>query len=314
VSPLAFDTWLNDYLAEEAIRAKSLLVTILGDSVAPHGGGIWLGALIGLLAPFGVNERLVRTSVFRLAAEGWLVAERQGRRSLYTLSPAGRRRIENADRRIYRQPEKSWDGRWTLVLSTGARSDARQRDLKRDLLWEGYALLAPGLYGHPGKGPGALPDIVHGLDLAKEVALFEASTVPGSTGIPDAQLVRNHWPLDSIAQRYQAFRQRFAPFAHGAAVGLDAKRAFQLCTLLVHAYRRVVLHDPQLPASLLPPDWPGHEAFVECGAIYRTAEQRAEEHFLSVVTAPGAPLTRETVQLMRRFAEALAPLAQDGPV
>jgi phenylacetic acid degradation operon negative regulatory protein len=46
--------------------ARSLLVTVFGDSVAPHGGRAWLGSLIGLLAPFGISERLVRTSVYRL--------------------------------------------------------------------------------------------------------------------------------------------------------------------------------------------------------------------------------------------------------
>ena len=34
-----------------------------------------LAGLIRLLAPFGINERLVRTSVFRLARDGWLKAK-----------------------------------------------------------------------------------------------------------------------------------------------------------------------------------------------------------------------------------------------
>jgi phenylacetic acid degradation operon negative regulatory protein len=40
-----------------------------------------LEALIDLLAPLGINERLVRTSVFRLAREGWLKAKPIGRRA-----------------------------------------------------------------------------------------------------------------------------------------------------------------------------------------------------------------------------------------
>jgi phenylacetic acid degradation operon negative regulatory protein len=31
-------------------------------------------------------------------------------------------------------------------------------------------------------------------------------------------------------------------------------------TLLIHAYRRVLLRDPLLPAALLPLDWPGAAA------------------------------------------------------
>ena len=41
-----------------------------------HGGAIWLGDLIELLAPLGINERLLRTSVFRLVAQNWLQSER----------------------------------------------------------------------------------------------------------------------------------------------------------------------------------------------------------------------------------------------
>jgi len=40
-----------------------------------------------LVRPFGISDRLVRTSVFRLAEEGWLDAQRDGRRSRYTLNP-----------------------------------------------------------------------------------------------------------------------------------------------------------------------------------------------------------------------------------
>ena len=53
-----------------------------------------LGSLIGLLERLGVNERLVRTTVFRLAKDDWLLAETEGRRSNYVLSPIGRRRFD----------------------------------------------------------------------------------------------------------------------------------------------------------------------------------------------------------------------------
>ena len=52
--------WLARTLAADPPRAKSLIVTVWGDALAPHGGGAWLGDLIRLLAPFTVNERLVR--------------------------------------------------------------------------------------------------------------------------------------------------------------------------------------------------------------------------------------------------------------
>src|SRR5450432_1724828 len=70
----AVTRWIQRTLKAEPPRAKSLIVTVWGDALGPHGGTAWLAGLIRLMAPFGINERLVRTSVFRLAQDGWLDA------------------------------------------------------------------------------------------------------------------------------------------------------------------------------------------------------------------------------------------------
>jgi len=61
---------LNQLIArfqeQTPIRASSLIITLYGDAIEPHGGTVWLGSLIGLLEPMGINERLIRTSIFRL--------------------------------------------------------------------------------------------------------------------------------------------------------------------------------------------------------------------------------------------------------
>ena len=71
--------WIARTLASDPPRARSLIVSVWGDALAPHGGVAWLSGLIRLMAPFGMNERLVRTSVFRLARDGWLSAQSRGR-------------------------------------------------------------------------------------------------------------------------------------------------------------------------------------------------------------------------------------------
>ena len=86
---------------QRPLRSGSLLMTILGDAIAPRGGRVTLGSLIRLAAPLGLPERLVRTSVARLAQDGWLAARRSGRTSEYKLSARGRRRFAAATRRIY---------------------------------------------------------------------------------------------------------------------------------------------------------------------------------------------------------------------
>lgn len=50
--------------------ARTLLVTVFGDCVEPHGGEVWAGSLLRLVEPLGINERLARTSLNRLVGEG----------------------------------------------------------------------------------------------------------------------------------------------------------------------------------------------------------------------------------------------------
>jgi len=69
------------------------------------------------MAPFGMNERLVRTSVFRLVRDGWLGAQSRGRRSRYRLTREGARRFDQAHHRIYTPPNPDWDGDWEVVLA-----------------------------------------------------------------------------------------------------------------------------------------------------------------------------------------------------
>src|SRR5205814_4986852 len=132
-------------LAADPPRARSLIVTVWGDALAPHGGSVWLAGLIRLMAPFGMSERLVRTSVFRLARDGWLATQSHGRRSRYRLTCEGARRFDQAHHRIYATPEPGWDGAWEIVLAppTAARAAARLK-LRDDLAWEGFGTLAAG--------------------------------------------------------------------------------------------------------------------------------------------------------------------------
>src|SRR5260221_2087592 len=129
--PRRLQRHLDQLLASRPPRATSLIVTLFGDAVLPHGGSIWLGSLIALAAPFGINERLVRTAVLRLSREGWLEARPLGRRSAYAATAAGRQRVEDATRRIYAAAPPRWDGRWCLVAAPPARLAKAEREALR---------------------------------------------------------------------------------------------------------------------------------------------------------------------------------------
>src|SRR5580698_7959619 len=96
---------------QRPLRGGLLIVTIFGDALMPRGGAIALGSLIDLTAPFGLNERLVRTAVSRLARDGWIEGRRSGKLSEYRLSKNGRTLFGEATKRIYGEPDTAWSGR-----------------------------------------------------------------------------------------------------------------------------------------------------------------------------------------------------------
>ena len=274
--PETLDRWIERTLKQDPPRSKSLIVTLFGDSLTPRTDSIWLGDLIAILRPFQVDERLARTSAFRLSEEGWLEAKREGRRSRYSLTPSGLHRVQHAYRRIYDPPVEHWDGRWTLVLLNKIRSPlARRIELRRELGWEGFGLLAPGIFLHPCADRAALHEVLERLTLAPNVAVLEARDLDAVSSCPMTKLAAECWNLELVAGQYRKFLKRFQPaFDALLSTGvsqiypLHPQTAFTLQTLLIHAFRRIVLHDPRLPAALLPKDWPGHTAYKLCREIY----------------------------------------------
>jgi phenylacetic acid degradation operon negative regulatory protein len=65
--PAVIKGLINDFTNRSPMRTNSLIVSIFGDVVTQHGHTLWLGSLVNALAPLGVNDRLVRTSVLTMA-------------------------------------------------------------------------------------------------------------------------------------------------------------------------------------------------------------------------------------------------------
>ena len=204
--------WIADFLESDPPRSKSLVMTIFGDAIVPHGGTIWLGSLIELLAPFGVNDRLLRTSVFRLAQEGWLSSQRDGRRSAYTIRPEALARFERAYRRIYAPLVVHWDGSWTLVIGPAGSIGAAERGaLRKELLWAGYGLISPGIFGHPASNAEALEDILVRNEVQGKLYVCHTTELPGVSTRPLRDMVGDCWDLSEVMAGYEKFIASFQP-------------------------------------------------------------------------------------------------------
>lgn len=299
--------WIAQYIEAEPPRAKSVAVTIFGDSIAPHGGTVWLGGLIDLLASFGVSDRLVRTSVFRLAEEGWLEAQREGRRSSYTLTARGVRRFERAYQRIYaplNQSGQDWQGEWTVVFGLAGSFDAVERGaLRKELLWEGFCMIAPGVFAHPSSQAEALKEILERVGVSDKVFACHASDLSGFGARPLSDLIAHGWELDAVIADYRRFIEQFQALCDYLRQenNCTPEQAFVIRTLLIHAFRRVQLHDPQLPLALLPADWPGTAAYALCRELYRLTYLGAEQHLEATLQNEEQEIGRAEPYFYARF-------------
>lgn len=291
--------WADRFLEANPPRAKSLVMTLFGDAIRPHGGALWLGSLIRLLAPFGISDRLVRTSVFRLAEDGWLSGQREGRRSLYTLRESAERRFTRAYNRVYSPTYLAWSGLWTLVFaSTGALNPQTRSELRKELNWEGFSAISPTVFVHPNPDHETLHEILQGYGVQRDVFVTTIEQATGMPGRPLAELVDEYWPLEAISQNYSRFIDHFDELPgliEELGAQLTPEHAFVTRSLLIHEYRRALLHDPRLPIELLPPDWAGKVAYELCRDVYNATWQRAEDYIMEALREedPEAPPTAE---------------------
>ncbi len=285
--PAAVSRLIDNFAQRRPLRTTSLIITVFGDTVSQHGDTLWLGSLVRCLEPLGVSERLVRTSVFRLVKEGWLVSERVGRRSYYRFTPYGSHEYARAARRIYSLETQPWDGRWQLIIPWDLADENREL-FRRSLYWQGYRNIAAGTYARPGSAGPELRDILDEFDADERVISMQAEMpTPGSRRAVRA-LVHENWQLAVVARHYREFQRRYAPLFRWLAREPDVrpKTAFVARTLLIHDYRRILLKDPPLPEELLPPAWPGAKALRATAAAYaRLAEPSAE--YISTVLENG---------------------------
>jgi phenylacetic acid degradation operon negative regulatory protein len=273
-------------------NARSVIVTVYGDSIMHHGGSAWLGSVIELVAPLGLNERVVRTSVFRLAKENWLISEQIGRRSYYRLTEDGRRRFDAAHGRVYHRASKPWDRHWTFVIVNFADMTAKRRtSLRSDLRWQGFGQLAHDVMLHPDPDEATLRQVLIESGAGKQTLVMRTTAEPWVAAEAQRDLIDRSWDMKRLAADYRTFLGTFRPVWQklSTADKLDPQTCFVVRTLLMHAYRRVLLRDPKLPDELLQANWPGTAARLLCRDLYKLIQGPAERHLMArLQTAEGS--------------------------
>jgi phenylacetic acid degradation operon negative regulatory protein len=240
--------------------------------------------------------------VFRLVNDEWLSCVKIGRRSYYSFTAFGQRQYEKSARRIYAARPHAWDGVWTLVIPAFADGGQREQ-LRRELSWLGFGAIANGVLAHPSANQESLAETLQELKLDNAAVVLRASTASVASREVLKQLTRESWQLDAFESRYEAFIAGFRPIlvALEKSAQRDAAQMFELQTLLIHEYRRILLKSTDLPDELLPANWSGRAAMELTARLYRVSHAATAAHLESRFEGPQGSLSKATRSYRERF-------------
>ncbi|GAA2872522.1 PaaX family transcriptional regulator [Actinoplanes cyaneus] len=257
------------------MQARSALFDLYGDYLRTRGSRAPVAALVRLLAPLDIAAPAVRTAVSRMVRQGWLHPLRLASGAGYLLTPKAARRLDEAAARVYRTGRGGWDGRFDLIMLH--QPPLARREAER-LAFLGYGALSDQVWVAP-RASDELEAVLQEAEAGYD--RFSAAHTAGSAGA--SGIVGRAWDLGRIGRSYQEFEDELRPVVKAVTARSSDEEAYAARFRLVHAWRSFLFQDPQLPAALLPPGWPGLRAaafFDKHAARLRPAADRYVERCL----------------------------------
>lgn len=251
----ALDALVDRLHRRGRLRVWSLVITMLGDAVVPRGGRVALSSLQDILDELRVEAGALRTAMSRLAKDGWVIRQREGRHSYFRLDERGRHAFDLATRRIYATGAPAWNGTWSVAIGSPGAPEAATADLAA----LGFVRINGNVHLRP-----------ETTDSPDASSALSGMLVIHGGGTEHPEVFRSLWPSETTAAGYEAFIASYGDLADALAsgAGLMPREAMAARTLLIHDWRRIVLRDPGLPAVLLPAAWPGQSARALMHRVY----------------------------------------------
>ena len=279
---------LRQTINRQPLRVWSVVISFFGDAIVPRGGSVGMATLSQVCAAFGIEDGNVRTAMSRLASDGWVDRTKQGRNSFYRLTDLAMARSQAATRRIYAPRPRETACGWQVIHLL---PDPQMKAEKAALLAMGSGVLAPNVL--------ILPD-----DTA--LAASPARLVLKSPPLPEAEartLVSAAFTLGPLAEAYQRLARDLAAIETALARNPKPDGLDQLALRvgIIHALRRVVLHDPDLPLATLPRPWPGLAARQSASRLWLTCNEGAERWLDDHAQSADGPLPPPVPAARLRF-------------
>jgi phenylacetic acid degradation operon negative regulatory protein len=253
------------------------------------GGWIAVADLVALMGDLGLDQQAVRSAVSRLKRRGVIASERRDGAAGYRLTPRGLAILEAGDARIFGRADGDRPDWLLVVFSIPETRRALRHKLRARLQWLGLGTVAAGVWIAPARAEAEVRRVVDELELEGHVELFRGRHLGG------ADAVAEWWDLDALAAEYRAYVAAWEP-ALDSASALTPAQAFSARVRQLDAWRRIPFHDPGLPASALPADWPGAHAWEVFRALDRRLSGAALRHVEARVgrSAPTPSLRRRS--------------------
>ncbi len=233
-----------------------LVCFAFGVAGVPPGQPLAGRTLLLLLADLGLSDPAARSLLLRMRHEGLLDSERTGRQARYRLAPV----VTSAQARLERQlrgGRPAWTGAFSGILYQVPERSRDFRDrLRRTAQLLGYATLRPGLLvattDRWAELVSVLPPPPAGSQLLR--------TSVGLSADDSRRVAAELWDLQALAARYRAVLAEARHRTDRAEARPPGPAAsfhdFAAATLPIY---EVSADDPDLPAELLLPDWPGDQ-------------------------------------------------------
>lgn len=261
---------------------QHLLMTLLGDYWPGRREALPSAALVAWLGDFDVNEAGARAALARLAKRGNLEVVREGRNTSYRVAERLVDLLPYAalHTQAFRYCPSGWNGQWTSVAFSVADDARRVRSqLRSGLELLGFAALYDGLWVSP---------YAPNVRLQAILASVPEATCTVTVGVVDASTSRrlpiDAWDLVSLREAYDQFITTFGPERERMRAG-ELSETEALATRVKVAYRWFVLAtiDPDLPAELLPADWPRNAAWDIYAELFNELGPQAQHRVRALV-------------------------------